>query len=98
MIVDSASGIRQDISAETLKLWSNLIKGTETSNTASNAHTAMGVTQNMHYITNDNDDDCVSNADDEYAVLEPVLTFTKSITGPHVAELAARLSQNPSPL
>src|SRR5436309_10702404 len=72
MIIDSVSGIRQDVSAETLKLWSNLIKGTETSNTASNVHTAMGVTQNMDYINNDNDDDCDSNADDEYAALEPV--------------------------
>src|SRR6266480_1592251 len=75
-----------------LKLWSNLIKGTEISNTVSNANTAIGVTQN-------NNDDCDSNADDEYTALEPVLTFTESTTGPHtIAELAARLSQNPSPL
>src|SRR6266480_6100335 len=95
MIIDSASGIRQDVSAETLKLWSNLIKGTETSNTASNAHTAIGVTQNI----NNNNDDCDSNTDDEYAALEPVLTFTESTTGPHtIAALATRLSQNPSPL
>ena len=38
MLVDSASGIRQDVSAETLKLWSNLIRRAEASDTNSNAH------------------------------------------------------------
>src|SRR5271170_7675936 len=70
MLVDSASGIRQDISAETLKLWSDLIRGADASNTNNDAHKVTGVTQNMNGNDND-DDDCDSNADNEYAALEP---------------------------
>ena len=98
MTVDSMSGIRQDVSSETLDLWSDLIKGTQTSNTTDNAHAATNVTQTMHSIDSDDEgDECDSNADDEYAVLEPVLTFDESTTGPQIAGLAARLGQNPSP-
>jgi len=85
MLVGSASGIRQDISAETLKLWSELIKGVESLNTNGDA-----------YGNNDNDD-YDSNADNEYAVLEPVLTFAQSTMGRHTADLASRLGQDPSP-
>ena len=86
MTVDSMSGIRQDVSSETLDLWSDLIKGTQTSNTADNAHAATNVTQTMHSIDSDDEgDECDSNADDEYAVLEPVLTFDESTTGPQIA-------------
>jgi hypothetical protein len=98
MTVDSMSGIRQDVSSETLDLWSDLIKGTKTSNTADNAHAATNVTQIMHSIDSDDEgDECDSNADDECAVLEPVLTFDESTTGPQIAGLAARLGQDPSP-
>ena len=95
MTVDSVSGIRQDV---TLDLWSDLIKGTQTSNTVDNAHAATNVTQTMHSTDGDDEgDECASNADDEYAVLEPVLTFDEPTTGPQIAGLAARLGQNPSP-
>ena len=90
ILVGSTSGIRQDVSPDTLKLWSDLIKGAEASNTNSNAHEVAGVSQNIYYHDNNDDDDCDSNADDEYAVLEPALTFPESTIGPHVAGLAAR--------
>ena len=80
-----------------MKLWSDLIRGAETSNTNSNAHEVAGASQNISYHDNNDNDDCDSNADDEYAMLEPVLTFAESTTVPHVASLAARVGQNPSP-
>jgi len=49
-------------------------------------------------MNNDNDNDCDSNANDEYTALEPILSFTKLTSEPHIAELTARLNQNPSPL
>jgi hypothetical protein len=98
MVVDSGSGIRQDISADTLKLWSDLIRGAEASNTNSIAHDVTGVSQNINYHDGNDNDDCDSNADNDYAVLEPVLTFVESTTEPHAAGLAARVGQNPSPL
>jgi hypothetical protein len=91
MVVDSGSSIRQDISADTLKLWSDLIRGAEASNTNS-------IAQDINYHDDNDNDDCDSNADNEYAVLEPVLTFAESTTGLHAAGLAARVGQNPSPL
>jgi hypothetical protein len=43
------------------------------------------------------DDDCDSNADNEYGILEPVLTFGESATAPIPGELP-RLVDNPSAL
>jgi PIF1-like helicase len=100
MTVDSVSGIRQDVPNETLDLWSDLIKSTQASSasTAGNAHTATGITRNTNSIDSDDEsDDCDSNADDEYAVLEPILTFDESTSGPQMEGLVARLGQNPSP-
>jgi len=97
MIVDSTCGIRQDVSNETLKLWSDLIKRAETPNTTSNAHTNTGMAQDVTDTDSEHSDDCESNADDEYAALEPTLTFTDSVPEPDVARLAARLGQNPRP-
>ena len=76
------------MSAETLTQWTNLIKS------------AARVTQNTNSIDDDDDDDeCESNADDEFATLEPVLAFIEWTTDqPPLANLAARLRQNPSPL
>ena len=55
-LVDSTSGIRQDVSANTLKLWADLIKGVESQNTANSADTAGGVTQDMSDLDNDDND------------------------------------------
>jgi hypothetical protein len=97
--VDTASGFRQDISTETLRQWSDLIKGANVSNTASDALEVTGVTENL-INTDNNEDDCDLDADNEYAILEPVLTFTEldSTTSPSVEELAAHLGQHPSAL
>ena len=97
MTVDSVPGVRQDVSAETLKLWSHLIKGADTSNATGNADTVPGVAQNMDDTDSELSEACESNADNEYAVLEPVLTFTDSTPEPHVTHLAARLGHNPRP-
>ena len=72
-----------------------MIRRAEASDTNCNAHEVAGVSRDINCHDND---DCNSNADDEYAVLEPVLTFAESTTGPQVAALAARVGQNPSPL
>jgi hypothetical protein len=93
MIVDSTCGIRQDVSNETLKLWSDLIKRAETANTTSNANTITGMAQDVA----DTDSEHNDNAEDEHAALEPTLTFTDSAPEPDVARLAARLGQNPRP-
>ncbi|KAN0077647.1 hypothetical protein V8E54_005951 [Elaphomyces granulatus] len=53
--VDTASGFRQDISADTLQQWSNLIKGTNVSNTTSDA---LEVTENL--INTDNNNETVT--------------------------------------
>ena len=83
----SSSGIRWDISADTLNLWSRLIKDAQL---IRDSH--------MDHVNNDDDDDdCDSNADNEYAVLKPVLTFGESATAPIPAELP-RLIDNPSTL
>jgi hypothetical protein len=50
------SGIRQDVCADTLKLWSDLIKGVESQNAADSADTAGGVTQDMSDLDNDDND------------------------------------------
>ena len=99
MVTDSTSGVRRDVSAETLKLWAGLIKGVELSSTTGDAHTITSVAQDINSTDgNDSDEDCDSDADDEYAALEPVLTFTESTADqPYVAELAARWRQHPSP-
>ena len=83
MTVDSVPGVRQDVSAETLKLWSHLIKGADTSNATSNADTITSITQNMDDTDSELSDACESNVDNEYAALEPVLTFTDSTPEPH---------------
>jgi hypothetical protein len=62
MIVDSTCGIRQDVSSETLKLWSDLIKRAETANTTSNANTITGMAQD---VTDTDSEHSESNADDE---------------------------------
>jgi hypothetical protein len=95
--VDPASGVRPDISADTLELWSNLIRGAETSTSNNHAHKITDFTQNMNYDDNDDDDDCDSNADNEYAALEPVLTFQEPTLRPRMIDLTARLGRNPSP-
>jgi hypothetical protein len=84
------------VSSETLKLWSDLIKRAETANlnTTSNANTITGMAQD---VTDTDSEHSESNADDEYAALEPTLTFTDSVPEPDVARLAARLGQNPWP-
>ena len=51
----------------------------------------------MDHVNNNDGDDYDSNADNEYAVLEPVLTFAKSATAPIPAELHT-LVDNPSAL
>jgi hypothetical protein len=85
ILVDSASGIQQDISMETLKLWSDLIKGVEVLNPISDMD------------ENNDNDDYESNVDNEYALLEPVLTFTESTIRRHTADLTTHLVQDPSP-
>src|SRR5579871_2826950 len=99
VLADLASGIRQDVSVDTLELWSALIKGAETSNTNSHGHKVTDIMHSTNYNdSDDNDDDCDSNADNEYAMLEPVLTFQEPITGPYMTDLAARVGRNPTPL
>jgi PIF1-like helicase len=74
-----------------------LIKVADTSYSEGNEDTVTGTTQDMNNTDSVHSDDCESNAGDEYAVLEPALTFTDSTTEPHVAHLAARLGHNPRP-
>ena len=98
-LVDSTSGIRQDVSANTLKLWSDLIKGVESQNTADSADTAGGVTQDMSDLDNDDNDNWEDYEDNDQGTLDPVLTFTTSTTAgsDHIAELKTRFAQDPSP-
>src|SRR5467141_1086199 len=104
ILVDSTSGIRQDVSANTLKLWSDLIKGVEAQNANDSADTAGGVTQDMSDLDNDDNDnddndDWEDYEDNDQGTLDPVLTFTTSTTAgsDHIAELKTRLAQDPSP-
>jgi hypothetical protein len=87
ILVDSTPGIRHDVSANTLKLWSDLIKGVEAQNADDSADTAPGVTQDMSDLDNDDNDNDNDDNDDweDYedngqGTLDPVLTFTTSTT------------------
>ena len=50
-------------------------------------YTVTDVTQNINYDDNNDDGDYDSNTDNEYIVLEPVLTFQESILRPHMMDL-----------
>jgi PIF1-like helicase/Helitron helicase-like domain at N-terminus len=97
--VDSEFGIRSDISAETLSLWSSLIGNTKTSKSTNNTQADTDVLLNINSVdTNDNDED-QSDADDEYSALEPALAFVPSIMESMVTEhMSARLDQYHSPV
>ena len=98
ILVDSTSSIRQDVSANTLKLWSYLIKGVEAQNAADSVDAASGITQDMMDLDNDDDDDWEDYEDNNNGALDPVLTFTTPTnTGSDIMELKARLAQDPSP-
>jgi hypothetical protein len=73
------------VSQETLKLWSNFLKGAETSNTST--HSLGGV-----------EFDCDSDdADNDFAELLPTLTFAESASERLVSDLASRVGPHPSP-
>ena len=61
-------------------------------------HELVSVSQDINHHDHNDDDDYDSNADNEYAVLEPVLTLAELTTAPDMADLSARVGQNPSPL
>ena len=75
--VDASSGVREDISAQTLKHWSDLIKKANVSNTTSDSLDGTGVMENENTADNDDNDNGYDViADNEYTSLEPVLSYT----------------------
>jgi PIF1-like helicase len=78
-------GVRQGVPRETLKLWSNLLKGSETLN------------HPTHSIDGAEFDYGSDDADNEFTELLPTLTFAETASERLVSDLAARVGSHPSP-
>jgi Helitron helicase-like domain at N-terminus/PIF1-like helicase len=99
--IDSVPGTRLDVTPDTLKQWSVLVNGGSVPIIPDSNQTAIDTIPNVDgFANNEVNDDAYSNADNEYAAVEPVLTFMdpSMSTDLRIPQLAIRLGQHPSPI
>jgi PIF1-like helicase len=100
VVVDSVPGTRLDVTPDTLKQWPILVNSGSVPIIPDSNQTAIDAIPNVDdFANNEVNDDADSNADNEYAAIEPVLTFMDPSAGTdlHIPQLATHLGQHPSP-
>ena len=91
MLTESESGVRQDISAGTLKLWSYLLKTSRSSLSANTTNEDIdGLENTADYDGDDSDDG------NEFTALQPQLAFMNSFSEVSMANFISRVGSSPS--